>query len=262
MKRVLQVVTDTLLQIRESQLPMAASSLAYTTILSVIPLLAVSFSIFQAFGGLEHLSSLIEPLILENLAEGTGDETLKQIKGFISHIHAGALGATGFVGLIITSMSLLSSIEKTVNKVWKTEIKRPLFYRIASYWFVITIGPLSASLFLGYATAGSSTLSEYLPTGFGSFLITFFVFVAMNKWIPNKNVNWIAAGIGGIFTTIVWLIAKFGYSIYNQKVMTYSKIYGSLGAIPIFLVWIYVTWLVILTGAALSAVIQNRLELK
>ncbi|MCM0605315.1 MAG: YihY family inner membrane protein [Xanthomonadaceae bacterium] len=262
MNRAKQVFNDTLTLIRESQLPMTSSALAYTTILSVIPLLAVSFAIFQAFGGLNHLSELIEPLILKNLAQGAGEETLTQIRKFIANIHGGALGATGFIGLIITSMSLLSSIEKTVNKVWKTKIQRGLFSRIAAYWFIITIGPLSASLFIGYTSIGTSGFSDYLPSGFSALFITLFVFTAMNKWIPNKKVNWRAALIGGVFTTTLWQTAKFGYSIYNQKVVTYSKIYGSLGAIPIFLVWIYVTWLVILTGAALSAVIQNRLELQ
>ena len=257
-----EVIRDTLTQIRDAQLPMAASSLAYTTILSVIPLLAVSFSIFQAFGGLEQLSGIIEPIILENLAEGTGETTLAQIKQFLANIHTGALGATGFVGLIITSMSLMSSIEKTINKVWKTAIHRALFHRIATYWLIITLGPLSASLLIGYATSSGVGAMGYLPSGFGAFILTAAIFVSMNKWIQNKHVHWISASIGGAFTTFVWYTAKFAYAIYNQHVVTYSKIYGSLGAIPIFLVWIYVSWLVILSGAALSAVLQNRLELK
>jgi len=254
---------QTVTQVKESQLPLAASSLAYTTILSVIPLLAVSFSIFHAFGGLDQLYKTIEPLIMDNLVEGTGEDAVLKIRQFVDNIHAGALGASGFVGLLITSMSLLSSIEKTVNKVWHTPIQRSLFHRIATYWLLITMGPLAFSLIIGYTSAGSMTeFTQMLPHGFLGFLAFFVIFTAMNRWIPNRHVHWIPAATAGFMTAVFWIIAKMVYTIYNQHVFTYNKIYGSLGAIPIFLVWIYLAWLVILTGSAYASVLQRRLDLK
>lgn len=257
-----QVMSDTFKHIQESQLPMTASSLAYTTILSVIPLLAVSFSIFKAFGGMDQLFAIIEPLVLQNLAQGSGDDVVKNIRQFIGNIHAGTLGASGFVGLIITSMSLLFSIEKTVNKLWNTGVERHWFNRVAIYWLIITVGPLALSLLIGYATSHVSEIGNYLPSGTGIFFIFFGFFTALNKWIPNRRVHWIPATTAGFVTALVWVLAKAGYGWYNQKVITYNKIYGSLGAIPIFLVWIYVCWLVTLAGSAFAAVMQKRLDLR
>ena len=101
------VFKDTLQNMKQAQLLQVASSLSYTTILSLIPLLAVSFAIFQAFGGLKTLNDTIEPFILSNLAEGVSDEVIAKIQGFINNAHASALGIGGLIGLIFTSMSML-----------------------------------------------------------------------------------------------------------------------------------------------------------
>jgi membrane protein len=247
----------------EAQLLLVASSLAYTTILSIIPVLAVSFSIFQAFGGMEKLYSTIEPFILSNLAEGSSEEAIEAIRRFIGNIHAGALGVGGFIGLVLTTMSMLSSIEKAINKVWKTTTNRPLFNRIASYWFFVTLGPLALSVIVGaVGSADFSLISKFLPGGTGIFVITALGFAIVYKYVPNRHVHWIPAVFSGVVTAMFWNIARIGYALYTTKVVSYSKIYGSLGAIPILLLWIYIVWVIILSGAALSAALQKRFELK
>src|SRR5690349_12768440 len=100
------IILDTGRHMKEAQLLLVASSLAYTTILSIIPALAVSFSIFQAFGGLEKVYGAIEPIIIQNLAEGTGEEAMQAIRKFIGNVHAGTVGVTGFIGLVFTTMSM------------------------------------------------------------------------------------------------------------------------------------------------------------
>ncbi len=250
---------DTFIQIRNAQLPVVASSLSYTTILSIIPALAVSFAIFKAFGGLEKVYETIQPFILENLAEGTSDEVIAQIKRFIENAHASAIGVGGFVGLMFTSMAMLSSIEKAINRVWNVPIRRTFFQRIASYWLFITLGPLALSIGLGAATSSSIPLTSFLPSGTGVFLLTAALFFGINKWVPNTRVHTPYAVISGAITAVSFNLAHWGYQLYTSKVVTYSKIYGSLGAIPILLLWIYIVWLIVLSGAALTAAMQKRL---
>jgi membrane protein len=249
---------DTYKLVRESEIPVAASSLAYTTILSVIPLIAVSFSIFKAFGGLDNLYATIEPFIFENLAEGSDEKTLNTIKSFIGNIHARSLGVGGLVGLLATSMSMLSSVEKSINKIWKTPMNRGIFQRVTIYWFFITLGPLALAVAIGAATSLDLPLSKILPSGTPFFFILVALFYGMYRYIPHRRVYWRAALISAFGTSLIWLLAKVAYGIYVRKIVTYDRIYGSLGAIPIFLVWVYLAWLVVLTGAAFSATLQSR----
>ncbi|MBC7386623.1 MAG: YihY family inner membrane protein [Cryobacterium sp.] len=249
---------DTARLFRDAEIPSAASSLAYTTILSIIPLLAVSFSIFKAFGGLEKLYGTIEPFIFENLAEGSDEKTLALVRTFVGNIHAGTLGVTGMIGLMFTSMSMLASVEKSINKIWQTKLSRSFFHRITGYWFFITLGPLALSIVIGVATALDLPLSKVLPSGTPFLVILVALFYCLYAYVPHQRVDRKAALIASIGTSLTWILAKVGYGLYVRKVVSYDKIYGSLGAIPIFLVWIYVAWLVILTGAAFSASLQNR----
>lgn len=239
---------------------MVASSLAYTTILSIIPLLAVSFSIFQAFGGMENLYKTIEPLIIENLAQGTGEDTMETIRGFISKIHAGALGASGLVGLILTSMSMLSSAEKAINRVWNTPITRSLFSRVASYWLFITLGPIGVAFAVGIATSSKIPMHQIFPSGAGSFAGMSVLFFGIYKWVPCRHVSLKAAAISGLLISGLWSLARMGYTIYNKHVLTYNKIYGSLAAFPILLFWIYIMWVIVLTGVAFSFSLQKQIE--
>lgn len=248
---------DTARRVQDTEISKSASALAYTTILSIIPLLAVSFSIFKAFGGLDKLYAIIEPFIFENLAEGSDEKTLDLVRSFIGNIHAGTLGFSGLVGLMFTSMSMLSSVENSINKIWGTPLRRGLFRRITLYWFFITLGPLALSIAIGFATTLDIPLSKIFPSGLPFLLISVGFFYGLYRYVPHRPVYWKAALISAITTTITWGLAKMCYGLYVKKVVSYDKIYGSLGAIPIFLVWIYVAWLVVLTGAALSASLQS-----
>jgi membrane protein len=245
-------------QLRQAQILLVASSLAYTTILSIIPLLAVSFAIFQAFGGLTRLYAVIEPFILNNLAEGTSDEVTAQIRGFITNAHGSALGIGGLIGLIFTSMSMLANIEKAINRIWNAPVSRSLFHRIASYWLFITLGPLALAVGVGAATSTNIPLTSILPSGTGLFLLAVVVFSSVYKWVPHCKVRFVYALLSGTVTAILFHLAQFGFRIYTTKVLSYSKIYGSLGAVPILLLWIYIIWIIVLSGAALTATLQKR----
>jgi len=253
---------DIVTVVREAQLPLAASSLAYVTVLSIVPLLAVSFSIFQAFGGIERLYEVIEPFIIENLAQGSSEQAMAAIRGFIGNIHANAIGVTGFIGLIITSMSLLSNVENAINRVWKAPQTRTLFHRFSSYWLFITLGPIAWAAMIGFATSRDLPLNQLMPSGTVSFMAEIGFFFLVYKYVPARFVAWRPALIAGLITAILWHLGRWGYVEYTKRVLTYKNIYGGLAAFPILLVWIYIVWLIILTGAAVTSALQKRVDFK
>ena len=260
LKNTKRVIIDTFHQIQEVQLPQVASSLAFTTILSIIPLLAISFSVFKAFGGLEKLYGAIEPFVITHLTEGASEEAIAAIRKFIGNIHAATLGVTGLFGLIFTSMVMLSSAEKAINRVWKTTLTRPLLQRISLYWLFITLGPIALSVALGAATSADFPVTRLLPSGVMIPFISTGLFTAIYKWVPHRKVNWRPACAAALFTVFFTSLARTAFSLYTRKMVSYDKIYGSLEAIPILLLWIYIVWLIVLSGAALSAALQRRLD--
>lgn len=253
-----QVARDTLLYMRQAHLVMVASSLAYVTILSIVPALAVAFAIFQAFGGLERLYDVVEPFIIRNLAEAASEQAMAAIRKAVSA--AGALGAGGTVFLILTTMSMLYNAEAAINRVWQASNRRPLMQRIAYYWFVITLGPLALAAALGLV--GNLGWTRHLPPGGGTFVVSSIVFFLVYKLVPGRHVNWRSALCSALFTACILGAARFGYGVYTKEVVTYNRIYGSLGAVPIILLWIWINWVIVLTGAALGAAVQKRLDLK
>ncbi len=251
----------------EDRCTLRASALTYLTLLQVVPIVAVSFSLFKAFGGLEKIESKIKPLILDNLTPGSGEIVVRYIEQFSENIHAGAIGIVGFCFLILFAIFMLGNIENSLNELWGVTKSRSFFKKIAIYWTIMTISPLFI--------AGSLTLTTYLqsPAVVQKILelpyvreLLFFIIPLVLTWaaftliyyfMPNTSVSIVAALEGGIIAGTLWEAAKWGYTLYNAKVVTYSKIYGSLGAIPIFLIWIFLTWVIVLLGAEVSVAEQN-----
>ena len=239
---------------------MGASSMAYTTILSIIPALALSFSIFKAFGGMDKLYAGIEPVIIENLAEGSDDEAIQFIRHFIENAHAGAVGFVGFVGLAITCTSLLYSAEKMINGVWGIPLTRSWWRRLSAYGVFIIIGPLAAAVIVGAATSTDLPAGKLIPGALSTFVLSVGFFSLVYKYVPHRKVQWRPALISGAIVAVAWDLARAIYSLYAKHMVSYNHIYGSLAAVPILLLWIYIVWVVILTGAALSAAIQMRYD--
>lgn len=254
--------TDLSSDFRDCQLLTVASSLAYTTLLSIIPLLAVSFAIFQAFGGMEKLYATVEPFILANLAEGSSEEVISHLRRFIGNAHAGAIGAGGFVALMATSLSLLFSIEKAINRIWRAALDRHWFHRLSTYWFFITLGPLALAVAVGALTSEALPIQTLLPSGSGMLLLSWGLLFWLFKFVPNQKVEWKPAALSAFATAVALTSARWGYQLYTQKIVSYSRIYGSLGAVPILLLWIYVVWVILLTGVVITSVLQKRFGIK
>lgn len=255
-----KTLRDTWAQIQGAQLFTVAASLAYTTILSIIPLLALSFAVFKVFGGMDQVYDKLQPFLLNNLAEGVSDDAISTLAQFINQTQAGTVGLLGFFALVVTSMSMLSSIEQSINRVWGVPNSRPLFLRFATYWMFITLGPLLLALIIGFASTSREIALHWVPGWVGIFLITTAGFFGLYRWVPNTKVYWGYAAIAALAAAILWNVAQAAYVIYVREVVSYDRIYGSLSAVPVLLLWIYIAWIITLAGAALGAALQRRIE--
>jgi membrane protein len=185
---------------------------------------------------------------------------MNRIHGLINNVSVGTVGAGGFFGLVFTSMSLMLSIENGFNRIWKVVNTRSYFHRIASYWLFITLGPLALSIGLGIASSEKLPISKFLPNWSGAFALAACLLTLVYKFVPNTFVRWKFALISGFWTAVLWSLTRWGFNLYVDRFASYNKIYGSVAAVPILLFWIYLMWLMVLAGAALSATLQKRLD--
>ncbi len=242
-----------------------ASALTFTTLLSLVPLLALMFAVLKGFG----VQNELEPLLLEQLAVG-GDEAVTQIVEYINNTNVARLGTYGLILLIVTVLNLLSNIETSFNSIWGVEETRPLLRRFTDYFSVVTIGPL----FVVLAISMTSTLKsqqlvqtlleyEYLGEVFLSlfevlpFMVMWLVFAGLYLFMPNVKVSPRAALIGGVFGGTLWQLSQWGYLNFQVGVARYNAIYGTMAALPILMVWIYLSWMIVLLGVEMTYATQN-----
>lgn len=242
-----------------------AAALTYTTVFALIPLLAVTFSLFHAFGGLKGLEEKIRPLILKALVPGAQEKLIGTIDILIERLNAGAIGAVGTVLVFLAAIFLLGQLEMVLNEIWGLKKHRPFFHRLALYWTAITFGPPLLALSIGIPATLSSYqavkwLENYINLNFFTFLpylFIWFAFTGLYAFMPNTKVRFWSAVVGGIVGGTIWQIAGMAFTLYTSKILIYSKFYGSLGAIPLFFLWLFISWSIFLLGAELSFTFQN-----
>jgi membrane protein len=254
-------------QLLHGQLNLRAMSLVYTTLLSVVPLLAVSFSVLKGFG----VHNQIEPLLLSFLAPlgPQGLELTNSIIGFVENIKVGVLGSLGLVFLLYTVVSLVQKVESAFNYVWQVGQLRGLAQRFSNYLSVILIGPVLVFAALGMtATAMNNSLVQQLMSvePLGSALLTLsklvpyllviaaFTFIYM--FIPNTRVNMSAATIGGVVAGVLWQSSGWAFAAFIASSSKYAAIYSGFAIGVLLLIWLYVNWLVLLLGAQVAFYVQ------
>ena len=252
--------------ITKNRTAIRATALAYTTLLSIVPVIAVMMAFTKAFGGFAKIETLLEPIILDNLTEGSGEIVRKYLINFSHNLNAGTLGLVGIIFLVLTVIGLLSTIEAAFNDIWGIRTQRPVLRRLMAYWTLVTIGPLCVAISIGMTASLQSTLmqhyflvGEYAGYVFKGlpYVVTWILFTMLYSFMPNTHVRLRSAFLGGILAGTLWEFAKYGYAVYAAKAVSYSAIYGSLGALPIFLIWLYLTWVIVLLGAEISFAHQN-----
>jgi membrane protein len=185
------------------------------------------------------------------------DEVIAMVQRFITNAHGTTIGVGGLIGLTFTSMSMLWSTEKAINKIWDVPVTRHWFRRICSYCLFVTLGPLALAVSLGLITSSGLPVGDFFPNGTGFFVIMTSFFFCVYKWVPHTRVFSKYAVFSAFLTAISFHIARTAYATFTAKAVSYGRIYGSLSAVPILLIWIYIVWLVILSGAALTAALQK-----
>jgi membrane protein len=252
----------------QGQLTLRAMSLVYTTLLSMVPLLALSFSLLKAFG----VHNLIEPLLLNFLSPlgEKGAELAQQIVHFVGNIGVGVLGSLGLVLLIYTVVSLIQKVEEAFNFIWHVSNLRNLPQRLSGYLSVILVGPMLIVTALGITASvmSSSLMSQLMAIEpFGTLIITFTkllpyllvigAFTATYLIIPNTTVRWRSALVGGVVSGVLWETVGWGFASFIVTSAKYTAVYSGFAIVILFLVWLYLNWLVLLLGASIAFYHQN-----
>lgn len=254
----LRLVRDTVKRMRESDVQILASSLAFGTVISLVPLLAVSLSVFHALGGFDSLMKQIEPFLMHNFVEASGAEASRYIRKAVKRIHSGALGIGGAVGLLIVSTKLFHEMETAVQRVWGLKSTRSIIKRLIVYWIVMFLGPLVLAVALGLIGSKDLGLLPLIPKGSLTVVFGFISFFAIYKLVPSCPVSYRAAGWSALIATIGISLAQSFYVEITRNILRYNKVYGSLASIPIFLLWILVLWWICLGGVALCATLEKK----
>jgi membrane protein len=264
---VLRVLHMLLKELLGGQLNLRAMSLVYTTLLSIVPLLAVSFSVLKGFGVHNKIEPLLYNLLLP-LGEN-GAELTARIISFVENVKVGVLGSVGLVLLIYTVIALMQKIESAFNFVWQVEHLRPLSQRFSNYLSVTLIGPVLIFSAIGFtATVLNMEFSRALvaiePLGtlmlLGSKLVPYFLvcmaFTLIYIFIPNTRVQFRAALVGGVIAGVLWKITGWGFAEFIASSSRYAAIYSSFAIMILLLIWMYLSWLILLVGSQIAYFVQ------
>jgi len=247
----------------QGQLTLRAMSLVYTTLLSIVPLLALSFSVLKAFG----VHNQAEPMLRKFLAPlgEKGDEVSHQIIEFIQNMNVGVLGSVGLALLLYTAVSLIQKIEESFNHIWHISQPRSLSERFSRYLSVLLVGPilLFAAIGMTASAMNAGIVRDILALeplgvlayGFGRlmpYLLVVAAFTFIYMFIPNTRVEPRPALVGAIVGGVLWQSAGIAFALVVASSTQYSAIYSSFAILILFLIWLYLSWLILLFGASVA----------
>lgn len=248
-------------RLREEKLPQVAGSLTFTTTLALVPLLTIVLAILTTFPVFGQLRTALDTWFVQTLMPKAIANTISSnLTQFASK--AKGLSLLGAVLLLMTTTAMMGMIERAFNQIWGVRRPRPWSQRVLVYWALVSLGPilfglsLTATSQLFTATGGAlkslpffgalfyTLVSVALSTGF---------YTMLYMAVPNRRVHWRDALWGGLAAAIAFEVAKRGFALFIRQFPTYAIIYGALAALPLFLVWMYLSWLITLVGAVLAA---------
>ena len=246
---------------REEKLGLTAGSLTFTTLISLVPLLTVMLAIFTAFPMFSSLQAALEQYFLKSLIPAN---IAKPVLGALTQFAAKAnkLGAVGLVALGVSALALMLTIDRTLNAIWRVSRPRPMAQRVLVYWAALTLGPLllGGSLTVtSYAVSVGQGLFTSMPgnmaalLGGADILLLGLAMAGLFHYVPNTHVRWRHALLGGAFVSVGFSLAKSLLAWYVKQVPTYSTLYGAFATVPVFLIWVYLGWVIVLLGAILAA---------
>lgn len=245
-----------------------AASLSFTTLLALVPFFTVVFSVLALFPIADTWTNVIEAFIFDNFVPAAGETVRNYLHEFSGH--AGKLTAVGLIFLVFSSLSLLATIEDAFNGIWQVNEGRNWLQRILIYWALLTLGPILIALSLSMSSAllsmsflADQAMVENFTSRFlrlSPLLLELIAFVLFYQAIPNVEVRFKHSLYGAIIATILFEITKFSFGFYILNFNSYELIYGALATIPVFMIWIYLCWVVLLVGAQTASILKTGLS--
>ncbi len=251
----------------EDRCLVAASALSYSTIVSLIPLTAIVLAIFSAFSVFSGARDRFLAVILANFAPSIGETAAGWFQSLATN--AAKTTAIGTAALVVTSILLLATIEDHLQIIWRVSQARAWYQRVLAYWVVLTLGPVLLGVafslpgyleMLAQGAGAGAVIVEHATAAwlatfalFVSFALEAFTFTLLYSLIPNCRVRWREAVAGAVLAAVVMEILKTAFAIFVARFSSYGTVYGALAGIPIFLLWMYIFWAVVLFGAEVAA---------
>jgi membrane protein len=248
-------------RLREERLPEVAGSLTFTTVLAVVPVLTIAFAIFTTFPLFTSFRESLETYFVQSLMpKGIANTILDYLSQFSAK--ASRLSAMGAIFLIVTAVFMFGTVDRTLNRIWRVRNSRPFAQRMIVYWAVMTLAPLLIGASMSLTSElmplarGLSRQMPLLHTGITllvSMGLSMLAFSLLYLGVPNRMVEWRDALIGGLVAAIAFEITRRLFAFFIVQGPSYRMIYGALAAVPIFLIWVYLFWMITLLGAVVAA---------
>lgn len=250
---------------REDQVFRVAAALSYTTTLSLVPLTAVMFAIFAAFPAFSGARESLRSLVFDLLIPQAGSRIESWIAGALDA--TGGLTAFGAIGLLITSILTLNTVEAALNAIYRVAQPRAILSRLLVYWTMLTLGPLllgaslslSGMVFFVERTLGAEVFAEIASFAvlLAPSILSWGAFTLIYVVVPHRRVRLRDAAIGGLTAAILFAVLRVGFGVFVAQASAYQTLYGALAVLPIFLIWLYLSWSVVLMGAEMTAALPG-----
>lgn len=236
-----------------------AAALTYTSLLSLVPLMTVTLAVFSAFPIADRVYEIVQDFVFQNFVPASGEMLQQHLIEFSAK--AARLTGPGSAFLVVVALMMMANIDRALNAIWEVKAERSFASKFLIYWAVISLGPvlIGVSVLVTSYLITLPILSEAASTGVGRRLLGFapvlasaIAFTMMYLVVPNRRIRLVHAVVGGLFAAALFEVAKHGFGFYITQFPTYQAIYGALATIPIFLVWLYLSWIVVLLGAEVT----------
>lgn len=242
-----------------------AGALSYTTLFALVPLMAAVFGILAALPAFAGMSARLQDFVFSNFVPAAGRAVQHYLMQFAGN--ASRLTTLGVIVFLLSALMMMASIEERFNRIWRVAVRRSAVSRFLMYWAALTLGPLL--IVAGLAVTSYLTAVPLIgPVGTDwslirrvwallPFLVTWVGLFALYMLVPNRRVPWRHAASGALLSTVLFEFAKWAFTAYVSNVPSYQQIYGQLAVIPIFLIWIYLSWAIVLLGASITASLSS-----
>ncbi len=248
-------------RLRQDKCFETAGALSYTTLFAVVPVLAAVIAIISVFPAFASLREGVTHFIFRSFVPAAGETVQGYLLQFADN--ASRLTATGIIVLLLSALVMMASIEDRLNRIWRVRARRKGSARLLLYWAALTLGPVLVTTGVGvsswvYAQPLWRGIAGHGVAGFrlwllAPFLITWFGLTLLYQVVPNCRVRWRDALVGALVAALLFEVARKGFALYVQAIANYREVYGALAAMPIFLIWVYLSWVIVLLGAILAA---------